>query len=83
MSLLELEITVNKNKIKIIRFLDTITMNKYIQNFIKKNYSLTFDDFEIINYSALQSVGYENETKYIYQTDIREIIIRSYIVSII
>jgi hypothetical protein len=75
MSLYEVEITVNKNKLKIMRFLDTITMNKYINNFLNKKYNLTFDDLEIKNY--------ENETKYLYQTDIREIIVRSYLVSII
>ena len=75
MSLYEVEITVNKNKLKVMRFLDTITMNKYINNFLKNNYNLTFDD--------LQINSYENETKYLYQTDIREIIVRSYLVSII
>lgn len=75
MSLYEVEITVNKNKLKVMRFLDTITMNKYINNFLKTKYNLTFDDLEINSY--------ENETKYIYQTDIREIIVRSYLVSII
>lgn len=75
MSLYEVEITVNKNKLKIIRFLDTITMNKYINNFFKNNYNLTLDDLEIKNF--------ENEIKYIHQTDVREIIVRSYLVSII